>query len=1137
MTSEAPRHLVVVGSSAGGIEALSILVASLPKDLAAPVIVAQHLDPHRASHLTEILSARSTLPVITVEDRVELRDGTIHVVPSSGHVEIAQGQIRLVPAGDAGPVPSVDHILISASEAFGEGLIAVILTGMGSDGTFGARRVKAAGGTVIIQDPMTARFPSMPASLPPTSVDISAPIEAIGGVIADLLSETYVPGRAGDDRVLATFLATLRAESGIDFASYKRPTILRRLQRRMAAARTPLLRDYVRYLRDHPEEYNRLASSFLIKVTEFFRDPELFERLRDSIIPQLIENARRNGRELRIWSAGTATGEEAYSLALIVAEALGEELPAWTVRIFATDLDAEAVEFARRGVYPAAALADIPPALIDRHFHPRDGAFEVAKHIRALVVFGQHDLAMRAPFPRIDLVMCRNVLIYFTPELQKRALQLFAFSLRDGGWLVLGKAETTRPLPDYFAPEETRLKIYRRHGERLVVPPATYRHTPAVARVTPIGPRLVARGASFGPVVRGALPASTERAEVTLAALPIGIVVVAANYDILTINPAARDLLGIHSTAVGQDLVHLTDRLPSPDLRGIIDAAFAGRSESLTVEAPRGAGASEPVLLHVEAFPRAVDDGTAGDAAIVVVRDVTASGDARADVNRPGPIPFDPDSLGEQLAAYETANRRLLDDNRDLTAANLALKGSNEELLVANEEVQAATEEVETLNEELQSTNEELETLNEELQATVEELNTTNDDIHARTTELQAMTVGLEEQRRSAEMHRARLATLVETLSDAVLVVDGRGRAVIRNRAYAALFEESGIVPEDDEGNPLIPAGGLEERVSRGEEFVLQFRATDREGRRRWFEAYGRPMPKEMDLHDGGILVVHDTTDLSLRRLQEEFVAVVAHELRTPLTALRGYLQMLNREVAGDVDQRLAPRALEQAERLQRLVEELFDVTRADTGRLVVEPRPVRLDDILDQTVEIAQSLADGQRIEVERAAGDVLVNADPGRLQQVLLNVLTNAIVHASESPDILVRVRRVRKRAEIEIEDHGPGIAEADRAHLFSRFQQGQAARSRDSGLGLGLYVSRQIVLAHGGTIDVDSEPGEGTTFTIRLPLAGDGVAARQRAAASTGDAAGSNGDKAAPHGDGVASNGGRRASIPPPRRRPRA
>jgi two-component system CheB/CheR fusion protein len=1112
MTSEAPRHLVVVGSSAGGIEALSILVASIPRDLPAPVIVAQHLDPHRASHLTEILSARTTLPVVTVEDRATLENGTIHVVPSNGHIEISRGHIRLVAPSDAGPVPSVDHILVSASEAFGEGLIAVILTGMGSDGTFGARRVKAAGGTVIIQDPMTARFPSMPASLAPSSVDISAPIEAIGGIIGDLLNDTYVPGRAGDDRLLETFLERLRSESGIDFTSYKRPTILRRLQRRMAAARTPLLRDYIRFLRDHPDEYERLATSFLIKVTEFFRDPDLFDRLRETIIPELIEHGRRNGRELRIWSAGTATGEEAYSLAVLIAEALASDLSKWTVRIFATDLDAEAVAFARRGVYPAAAVADIPTEIVERHFHHLDGTVEVDKHIRSLVVFGQHDLAMRAPFPRIDLVMCRNVLIYFTPELQKRALQLFAFSLRDGGLLALGKAETTRPLPDYFEPENTRLKLYRRHGERLVVPPTTYRHAAPPARPSPSALRLVARGPAFAPVTP-AVAANVDRAEVTLAALPFGIVVVAANYDIVTINPAARELLGIHSTAVGQDLVHLTDRLPSTDLRRVIDAAVGGRTESVIVEAPIQPGAARTALLHVEAFPRAVEDGVPSDAAIVVVRDVTADPAAAETVARTAAVLRDPDSFGEQLAAYEAVNRRLLDDNRDLAAANLALKGSNEELLVANEEVQAATEEVETLNEELQSTNEELETLNEELQATVEELNTTNDDMHARTLELQTMTVGLEEERRSAETHRARLATLVETLSDAVLVVDGRGHAVIRNRAYSTLFGESGIVPEDDEGNALTAAGGLQERVSRGEEFVLQFRATDRDGRRRWFEAYGRPMPKEMDLHDGGILVVHDTTDLSLRRLQEEFVAVVAHELRTPLTALRGYLQMLNRQVVGEVDPRLAPRALEQAERLQRLVEELFDVTRADTGRLVVEPRPVRLDDILDQTVEIAQSLAGDQRIEVDRADGDVLVNADPGRLQQVLLNVLTNAIVHASESPDVLVRVRRVRKRAEIEIEDHGPGIAEADRAHLFSRFQQGQAARSRDAGLGLGLYVSRQIVLAHGGTIDVDSEPGEGTTFTIRLPLAGDGVAVPSSRGPRNGDGAASSGKGKSP------------------------
>jgi two-component system CheB/CheR fusion protein len=366
---------------------------------------------------------------------------------------------------------------------YGEQLIAVILTGNGTDG--------AAGGTGIIQNPETAPFPAMPLSLAPTDVDIIAHVENIGAILIDLISGIRVTARPTEERALRTFLDQLRERSGIDFNSYKMPTIMRRLQRRMVATGSERLTDYIRYLQGHNEEYQRLVSSFLIKVTEFFRDAELFSYLRDHVLPELIAEARNHDNELRFWSAGCATGEEAYSLAILVSDLLGEDLDRFNVRIFATDLDNDAVTFARRGIYPASTLANVPQDMVDRYFTRVNGEFEIRKQVRALTVFGQHDLGQRAPFPRIDVALCRNVLIYFTTELQKRALQLFAFSLRDNGFLVLGKAETTSPLGEYFALEHPQLKIYRRQGDRILIPLARIRDTAPILPIRAVtNPRL-----------------------------------------------------------------------------------------------------------------------------------------------------------------------------------------------------------------------------------------------------------------------------------------------------------------------------------------------------------------------------------------------------------------------------------------------------------------------------------------------------------------------------------------------------------------------------------------------------------------------------------------------------------------------
>ena len=437
-----PNQLVVIGSSAGGIDALTVVLKHLPQPLPAPVVVAQHLDPRRPSHLAEILAKASSIPVEPVEGRARLEAGTAYILPAGVEVSIADHEVVVRPDGASRPTPSIDRLLEGAAAAYGEGLIAVILTGAGSDGASGAKHVKLAGGTVVIQDPQTAEYPGMPQSLAPTTVDVVADLQTIGPLLGELLSGAYQPRRPDDVELLRRFLDEVMETRGIDFGKYKRPTILRRLHRRMVASGAATLQEYIRHVRSHPDEMQRLAASLLIKVTEFFRDPELYRYLGERVIPELIEAATEQGGELRFWSAGCATGEEAYSLAILASEALRDRSDV-RLRIFATDVDNEAVEFARRGVYPAAAVSRVSPELRERYFTEHTGQFEVSQSIRRLIAFGQHDLAQRAPFPRIDLAVCRNVLSYFTHDLQRRGafaddkdLERRAFIVRQHGVLA-----------------------------------------------------------------------------------------------------------------------------------------------------------------------------------------------------------------------------------------------------------------------------------------------------------------------------------------------------------------------------------------------------------------------------------------------------------------------------------------------------------------------------------------------------------------------------------------------------------------------------------------------------------------------------------------------------------------------------
>jgi two-component system, chemotaxis family, CheB/CheR fusion protein len=1097
--AQQPRisQLVVVGASAGGVEALSTLVATLPPEFPAPLVIAQHLDPGRPSHLAEILARRSTLPVQQVVDHAPLENGVVYVVPANRHVEITDHAISLRTRDGSRSMPSVDLLLTTAAPVFGENLIAVILTGTGSDGAAGARAVKEAGGMVVIQNPHTAQFGAMPAAIAPPLVDVVADLEAIGALLHDLLTGAYTPAAPAENRTLDALLDQLHEASGIDFSQYKMPTIQRRVQRRMAATGMRRLADYRDYLQSYPEEYQRLVGTFLIKVTEFFRDPELFAYLREQVLPEIVAAARGRDQEIRLWSAGCATGEEAYSLAILLAEVLGEELERFTVRLFATDLDAAAIAYARRGVYPANALATLPRDLVEQYFLPLNGGYEVSKRVRSLVIFGEHDLGQRAPFPHIDLCLCRNVLIYFTPQLQERALQLFAFGLRDGGYLVLGKSETPGPLAEFFVPAHPQLKIYRRQGDRMLIPAARIKDTTPLRLVhNRVDSRTPGRPAAQ--TVRGAPRpwTSTDDEAALLRALPWGALVIDRHYDIQTINPAARRLLGIHGPELGEDLLHLTERLPAPGLRVAIDAVRGGAAERellLAVETAQG----EQRYLQLICRPQtrtgeAVEQGPAPaeGTVLILVADVTAlEGARRAEAETLARVQEEQARLEDRLRQTVELNRELEAANEQLSAANAELRSANEEFLVGSEETQAAMEEIETLNEELQATNEELETLNEELQATVEELHTTNDDLQARNLEMQALAAEREEQRQRSEAERARLAAVLLSMGDAVLVVDRTGAVVLTNAAVERLLGPGGadVVPQDADGQPLPAEQTPRARAARGETFSMTFTLPGSDAARRWFEATGQPIQSE-GMDQGSVVVIRDITERSLRRMQEEYLVLISHELRTPLTPIHGYLTLLSRllrtESTDGRAQRYLARVQEQMQRLQRLVDDLLEVERLQEGKLRLERDAVNLVPLVQGLVEALQATMDGPRVELAMAEGPLVVAGDAARLSQVVLNLLTNAAKYAADSERIDVRLRREEGAALLEVQDYGPGIPAAALPHLFDRFYQ-VVQRTAQDGLGVGLFITRELVRAHGGAIEVRSTEGEGATFTVRLPL----------------------------------------------------
>lgn len=790
--TDTDKDLVVVGSSAGGIGALSTLVSTLNKSFPAPIVIAQHLDPQRPSHLGTILERRSMLPIVVVgeDGPTKLESGTIYVVPANRHVRIVDGHVHLELDRAERPKPSVDMLLSTAAKSYGENLIAVILTGSGSDGAAGAVDVKNAGGVVIIQNPQTAPYPSMPRSLPPTAVDHIVEMERIGPLLYEILKGVSLPPPTEQaDDPLRDLLTEVSARSNIDFRNYKSATILRRVGRRMAATQNADLGEYADYLRNNPDEVKELVKAFLIKVTGFFRDPEAFEFLKATVIPELIDRAKQNGQTLRIWSAGCATGEEAYSLALLVADYLGPDFANWNIKVFATDLASDAISFARRGLYPENVLSDLPDDYNERFFERVDHGFRVSKMLRQVVIFGEQDISRGVPFPRINLVSCRNLLIYLKQDLQQTVLDLFAYSLHQSqGYLFLGKAETARPTKAAFELVNKKWKIYRCLGGPFALPlqdsstqagnntneSPESRRQPGISGTHPQAHYLTLAENEIGQLRR--------INETLLRYVNTAIIIIDRQYRILTINTTARRVLGVRDLTFELDFLHTVRGMPYQEVRHAIDNCFRERTATV-LDGIELDGSSEGSGRYVSFSITPVEiEPDGAELALITVLDVT---DQVQTKKRFEAVQLEHANLINELSS---ANKRFTTMNTELQDANEELQAANEELMLTQEELQATNEEFEASNEELQATNEELETNNEELQATNEELQTTNDELTARTTELQELA-------RQHRLQQVQLTTLLERYPFYVMVLNAEDLTIETvNPAYKDLLGSRDVV-------------------------------------------------------------------------------------------------------------------------------------------------------------------------------------------------------------------------------------------------------------------------------------------------------------------------------------------------------
>ncbi|SDE81010.1 chemotaxis protein CheB [Rhodospira trueperi] len=706
--------LVGVGASAGGLKAFQILLEVMPPDTGMAFVFIQHLDPEHPSMMTDLLSRRTTMSVREIEDGTLPERDHVYMIPPGQHVVLQDGRLRLIqPTARRGERMAIDTFFRSLAAERAEDAAAIVLSGTGTDGSLGLREVKERGGLCLVQTPATADYDGMPTSAMMTGVvdsalDIADMPPTLQAFERRVRARGREEGQAAAPSEFNRLMSVLAHQSGMDFRFYKTSTVLRRIERRMSMVRVEDADEYLSLLRTDPGERRALSRDLLISVTSFFRDPEVFETLQKQALPELI--AAGDNDPLRIWVPGCATGEEAYTIAMLVLDCMEQGLRKRPLQIFATDVDGDALRVAREGVYAEGIAGDLSDRWLNRYFTRNESDYVVGKALRDVVVFAEQNLLTDPPFSRIDLISCRNLLIYLKNDVQERVMGLFSFALRPGGFLLLGSSESVGRAEEQFSIVSKKHRLYRRTDRTVVAPltspPMAYQYS----------------APSGGQRQVPAQPIRDVATRAILDHLAPPCVLVDRGYDIRFYHGETARFLSQPSGEPTRNLLDLLRPGLKTRLRALMRAVAknAGplvgepakmrcedggrvpvRLSVMTVQSDRAGEPMYLVAFHEESAETVVSDDEGGSSGIVA-----------------------------QLEQELTATREDLQSTiEELETSNEELKASNEEVMSMNEEFQSTNEELETSREELQSLNEELTTVNSQLQEKVLELEKTNDDL------------------------------------------------------------------------------------------------------------------------------------------------------------------------------------------------------------------------------------------------------------------------------------------------------------------------------------------------------------------------------------------------------------------------
>ncbi|RYZ41023.1 MAG: PAS domain-containing protein [Myxococcaceae bacterium] len=871
--------VVGIGASAGGLPAFLSLLEHLPTRTGMAFVLVQHLSPQHESSLPLLLGRVTTMPVLEASEGLTLTPDHVYVNPPGVSLTLGQGALHLgPPASSTQGLRLIDDFLTSLSEQAPGRAIGVVLSGTGSDGTRGLQAVHEAGGTTLVQEPTSAHFDGMPRSAIASGfVDHILPPEGIAVTLAQLANLDPLPTHARapgalpahvlSEEGLQRIFQLLRETTGVDFTHYKPSTIHRRLERRMQLCKVADLAAYIRRVEEQPEELELLHQDLLIHVTSFFRDPATFEALQQKVFPELFRD-RPPHRPFRIWIPGCSTGEEVYSLVMCLMEYLGAGATSVPLQVFATDVSGTAIDQARAAVYPESSVSDLSPERLRRFFVRTEGGYQIHKSLRNVCIFAQQNLVSDPPFSRMDLISCRNVLIYLGPVLQKKVMPVFHYALCPGGFLMLGTSETVGNSADLFSLVDKRNKLYRKKNAT-PQPNLTFTYRESMTERPPSARRKLTSGVTD-------LDAQQEADRLVLARYgPPGVIV---NQDLEILHfrghtgPYLEPLPGVASL----NLIKMAREGLALELRAALHQAKKNasrvRKEGLTLS-----GGERPRKVNLEVHPLRSAQAGVEHCLLVLFEEVHEASPLPARKGRSAR----PDADDESARDLEMERLR-----EELLLTQEHLQTLTEEQEATYEELRSATEELQSSNEELQSTNEELETAKEELQSTNEELITVNEELQNRNNELSQL--------------NGDLNNLIGSTHIATVMLGNDHRI----RRFTPMAEEVLKLSAADIGRSLrevklgIALPDLDAAVTEVTERLGVIEQEVRDSNGHWYSLRLRPYKSLDNKIEGAVMTLLDIdrlkSSLDESRRSREYAKAIVETMREPFLVLDAGLHVIN---------------------------------------------------------------------------------------------------------------------------------------------------------------------------------------------------------------------------------------------------